>query len=586
MKKIIILFILCAFYALSTSCERMFGDYLDKAPGVDVTEDTIFSSRTQVETFLAGIYEQAIHTGYPYMAWKVGTTSYLNDDRGNAFSYAASCDEGEYSPGWYRANTTYNVGNITPANIAAHDDVRYYVRWSAIRMINTMLERVDEVPGMDQAYKDQIKGEVKFLRALNYFEMFKRWGGVPVISKRFAPDENAKIPRSSVDSTLNFILNDCNDAIGLLPDQYPGFQKGRITKIAAMALKSKALLYAASPLFNTETPYLSMPNPADNRLICFGNYDVNRWKLAADAAKAVIDQAPQAGVQLITDQGVDKNYRYVWEKMDNAEIILSDKLYNGGRAKSTNGMPWYALTSGAIASGWGGVCVNQNFIEKFYDKRDGTPQTWADAGSDLNQKYAELDYRFHQTVGYNGVYWSQGYPILETFQGGRHATDARTGYYIRKWIPENFASRPPVNFTLFRLAEAYLNYAEALNEVQGPVQAAYDAVNVIRRRSGMPDLPANLTKAEFRERVRKERGIELAWEDHRFWDTNRWMIGEDTKSGPITGLTIYKIDGTSPQQFRYVRQVLEQRVWYRKQYLCPFTQTEINKGYLLQNPGY
>jgi hypothetical protein len=143
-----------------------------------------------------------------------------------------------------------------------------------------------------------------------------------------------------------------------------------------------------------------------------------------------------------------------------------------------------------------------------------------------------------------------------------------------------------VNFTLFRLAEAYLNYAEALNESQGPVQEAYDAINIIRRRSGMPDLPAGLSQAEFRAKVWKERGIELAWEDHRFWDVNRWMIGEQIKNGPITGLKITKVGSAVPQQFHYERITLENRVWYRRQYLCPFTQTEINKGYLVQNPGY
>ncbi|HLP73148.1 MAG TPA: RagB/SusD family nutrient uptake outer membrane protein [Bacteroidales bacterium] len=598
MKKLFIIISLCAIYVFATSCERMFGDFLDKAPGVDVTEDTIFSSQTQVETFMSGIYEQAMHTGYPYMSWKVGTTSYVNDDHGNAFSYAASCDEGEYSPNWYRANTTYNVGNITPANIATQDDSRYYVRWSAIRMINTLLERIDKVPDMDPAYVKQLKGEVTFLRALNYFEMFKRWGGVSIITKRFQANDNAKIKRSSVDSTFQFIMKDCDDAIASLPDQYPAFQRGRVTKGAALALKSKALLYAASPLFNTATPYMSFDNPEYNRLLCFGNYKEERWAEAAKAAYEVIKWAPNGGVQLITDEiggGPDKNYRYAWEKMDNPEIILADKQYNGGNPKTSNGMPWYALLSGSIAGGWGGVCVTQTFVENFYDKRDGTPETWAAAGDDLNQKYAELDYRFHQTVGYNGVYWSPQNPVLETFKpDGRDAADAITGYFIHKWIPENHRSKPPVNFTLFRLAEAYLNYAEAANEVYGPYTpaptagtlTAAEAVNIIRRRSGMPDLPTGLSKDDFRARVWKERGIELAWEDQRFWDVNRWMIGEQTKSGPIYGLRITKVAGTNPQQFHYERYKLEDRVWYRKQYLCPFAQSEVNKGFLIQNPGY
>jgi hypothetical protein len=143
-------------------------------------------------------------------------------------------------------------------------------------------------------------------------------------------------------------------------------------------------------------------------------------------------------------------------------------------------------------------------------------------------------------------------------------------------------------FIIFRLAEAYLNYAEALNEAQGPVQAAYDAVNTIRQRSGMPNLPAGLSQTDFRARVRHERAIELAYEFHRFYDIRRWMIAEEdgVMQGDIWGIKITKIAGTNPQEFNYLPYVFETRVFHTYMYLHPLPQNEVNKGYLVQNPGY
>jgi len=139
---------------------------------------------------------------------------------------------------------------------------------------------------------------------------------------------------------------------------------------------------------------------------------------------------------------------------------------------------------------------------------------------------------------------------------------------------------------VFRLAEAYLNYAEALNEAQGPVQAAHDAVNLIRQRSGMPRLPANLTKDQFRDRVRNERDIEMAFEDHRLYDIRRWKIAENegVMQGAMQGLRITR--PTSGTEFSYQVYTFENRSFFSRMYLHPFQNTEVFKGYLVQNPGY
>lgn len=575
MRRIIIIIISVSgmFYIMS-SCEGI-DDFLEKPPGIDVTEETIFSSRQEVETAVASMYLYGIHSVYGYA--------------GNSLSNphetlsAGATDEAETAADWYSTNW-WNEASINPNKI---DDPRYSNRWQAIRKANILIERINSVPDADQAYQDQVKGEALFIRALNYFEMFKRFGGVPIIETRLNVADNLMFPRNTVEEVVNFIVRDCDDAAALLPSSYPSNFRGRATKGAALILKSKALLFAASPQFNTTTSYL---DAGENKtLVCYGNVDIQRWQLAADAAKAVIDWAPTADCHLITDQGVTKNYKYVWEQYDNAEIILAEKSssYIGKWTR-----PWSAIAPPTVypgSSGQNGISVTFNFV-KFYERKDGTKQTWnPSGGNDLNQKYAELDPRFVQTVAYNGSFWNEEHPNIQIFEGGRHQITCDGGHWLHKLYPDAISEKTwqyIPNSTLFRLAEAYLNYAEALNEAQGPVQDAYDAVDMIRERSGMPPFPAGLSKEQFRERVRNERAIELAFEDHRFWDIRRWLIAENegVMKGDMYGLRIFKIEN-SPE-FRYEPYVFEIRSFVPRMYLHPFPQNEVNKGYLVQNPGW
>ncbi|MVM36700.1 RagB/SusD family nutrient uptake outer membrane protein [Spirosoma sp. HMF3257] len=568
--------VICGVLCLAvSSCDKSISEFLDKAPGVDVTESTIFSSKVQLETFIAGTYRIGLHSIFTYNDANLIPTS-----RTYCIN-APITDEAECEVTFMHPEQ-WNAGNVTSATtLVANEDYRYFIRWTAIRDCNIILERLKDVPNLDDTYKNQVIGEVKFIRALNYAEMLKRYGGVPIIDKRFQLTDNFQVKRNTIEDVVNFIVKDCDDAVAKLPATYTSNFRGRITKTAAQMLKSRTLLYAASPLFNTATPYMSLGE--DNKLICYGNQDNSRWQLAADAAKAALDLAPAGNFSLITDKGVDKNYKYAWEQNDNAEIVLAEKTYPS-RARTQ--FPWYGQQPVSIINAWGGVSVIHNFVRK-YEKKDGTPQTWP-GGTDLMQKYAELDPRFAQTVGYNGSYYDKDVPLLETFQGGRHAADCDGGAWLKKLLPDalSASSGAVPNGIVFRLAEAYLNYAEALNEAQGPVPAAYDAVNTIRQRSGMPKLPTGLTKEQFRDRVRNERDIELAFEDHRLYDIRRWKIAENdgVMQGPFYGLKITKITGST--DFKYEPYVFETRTFLPRMYLHPFLNTEVYKGYLVQNPGY
>lgn len=559
------------------SCDKGIDEFLDKAPGVDITEDVIFSSPVQLETFVTGTYRIGLHSIFAY-------NEAINPLRTIYTLNAGATDEAEAEVSFFHTQT-WNAATFTPNDIVNNEDNRWPTRWTAIRNCNIILERIGQVPGLTDPYKNQVIGEVKFIRALNYFEMLKRYGGVPILDKRFSTNENYVVKRNTVAETIDFILKDCEDAINGVPATYPANQRGRITQSAARMLKSRTLLFAASPLFNTADPYLSLGSA--NNLICLGNYDATRWQTAADAAKAVIDNAAAGSFGLVDDKGVTKNYKFVWEQPDNKEIVLAEKLV---ASRSRTQFPFYGMEPVCIINAWGGVLVTHTFVMK-YDKRDGTPQTWdmVAGGSDLVAKYNELDYRFAQTVGYNGSYFNADHPVLQTYQGGKHSPDCRTGAWMKKFLPDQMsqaAANATPNGILFRLAEAYLNYAEALNEAQGPTPEAYAAVNIIRQRSGMADLPAGLTQDQFREKVRKERDIELAFEDHRLWDIRRWMVAENdgVMKGKFWGLKIFTIPAST--EFRYEPFNFETRTFNRNMYLHPFPQAEVNKGYLVQNPGW
>jgi hypothetical protein len=573
MKNLIIIGICCVLvYALLPSCEDMFGDYLDKAPGIDVTEDTIFSSQEQVEMFIAGIYKAGIHTGAPGLdnnwmsrmdGWESGIT-----------------DEGESIADWFWTNWWNSADAPIPTWTM---DFRFAMRWTCIRMCFTLLDRIDDVPGINSAFANRSKGEATWMIAMQYFEMFKFYGGVPIIPKKLSLTQDELLyPRNTVAEVVDYIIQLCDEAAQLLPDSYPADLTGHVTKGCALALKSRTLLYAASPTFNTANPYLDFG--ANNPLICYGNYDVNRWQIAADAAKAVLDWAPSGGVHLITDKGVDKNYEYVWQTYDNAEFILSEKLDNGSQSW------WYWLVGvPQMYGGLGPITVPFNFV-KLYRKADGTPQTWDPAGgSDLQAKYSELEPRFHQSIAYNHCYWNADFPDMHMYEGTPLFDGCKGGHWQRKHMLAAYSygnTSVSCNWPIFRLAEFYLNYAEALNEAQGPTTEAYAAVNAIRSRSGLPNLPADLTQDQFRDEVRLERTIEFAFEEHRLWDIRRWEIAEQdgVMKGNMIGFHITPNADTT--EFNYEPYVFETRRFPKRAYRHPFEQDEVFKGYLIQNPGY
>jgi len=598
MKKIFILAItFCCL--ITSSCNE---DFLEKAPGVDLVENDVFKNKANLEIFMATVYRYSMHSIFRYgiqssLPFSNATTT------GSIHPTTSISDEGDASEGAFVSTNRWNEGTVLPSSIIA-EDFRYYIRWIAMRQINLVIKRIDEVPDADVDYKKQVIAEVKFLRALNYMEMLKRFGGVPIVEEVYEAGAPINTPRATFEECVNFILKDVDEAIANLPGSYSASQTGRATSVAAAALKSEVLLYAASPQYNTATPVLSMNDAADNKLICYGNFDANRWQLAADAAKAAIDLAVTNGYGLIDETanrnpnelnngtvGPLGNYRVAWETYNNKELIL---LYQGGSGIANQGTnngqgTWTFWNAKCFGSYWSGISVPLNFLKK-YEKLDGTPQSWdATGGADLMAKYAQLDPRFKQSICYTTAYYTSRDPIAQIFIGGKDYVDCKGGTWLRKYAPRSANNGTFVmNDPIFRVNELYLNYAEALNEAQGPVAEAYNAINAIRNRSAMPNLPAGLSKDQFRLRVRNEIAIEMLNDDHRFWDVKRWLIAQEegVMQGDMNGLQITRT-GTAPNyKYAWLPYKFETRFFPSKMYLHPFPQSEVLKGNLIQNPGW
>lgn len=417
------------------------------------------------------------------------------------------------------------------------------------------------------------KAETYFLRAYYKFELVRRYGAIVLPTKLYDPQEDLKLPRNSFDECVNSIIADCDLAAYSLPMHTTGYnaandtkELGRATALAALALKSRILLYAASPLFNPTN-------------------DLTKWQKAADAAKVVIDKGKTSLYGNSTNWTNLFNYALA---PYNNEVIFATQALSRNDIESSNAPVSY---DGAL----GRTNPTQELVDAF-EMSNGKPISDITSGYNPLNPYLNRDPRLKMSILYNGSTF-KSLPV-STYVGGKDGLNininaTKTGYYMKKFLSEsakwnqvsNVSVRRP--WVLIRHAEILLNYAEALNEAQGPVADVYAKVNQVRTRAGMPNLPAALSQTEMRARIHNERRVELCFEEQRIFDVRRWKEGGVYFNSPVHGMQITADANGVPVSYQII--TVQNRVFDESRYyLFPFPQTEVAVAApnLVQNPGW
>nr|WP_255406490.1 RagB/SusD family nutrient uptake outer membrane protein [Prevotella sp. KH2C16] len=557
MYNILLGICLCASSVFCCSCNS----YLDREIDSYINKNMTFSSYERTNQYLVSIYA-IIPDGL--------------DRMGSGGMFDAATDDAE------QALETSNVQKFNTGswNAVSNPDDMWNRLYSGIRMANEFLENADGVnldtykndPSNQTEYQNRLKdiriwkAEAQFLRAYFYFELLKRYGPVPIITTPLSINgDYGNTERPSMEECVDFISKDCDEAASILEitPWRDNTALGHATKGAALALKSRLLLYAASPLYQdwTNTSEESLPS------------NIAKWTEAAAAAKAVIDLGQYSLTPFYTDLFTNN--------FQSSEFIFM-KRYSANTSLESYNFP---ISFG----GQGGTNPSQNLVDA-YEMNDGTTFSWDNASQAANP-YKDRDARLNATVIVNGSQWKQN--TVDIWTGGKdgaYTTNAtKTGYYLKKFSNESVniltgGGALGHTWPIFRLAEIYLNYAEALNESAPGNPDIAEYVNNVRARADQPDLPEGLTQEQMRERIRRERRIELAFEEHRAWDVRRWKIASSTLGTVLRGVNITKEGDVA---VRYLPYTVEQRTFLPKMYWYPIPQSELLKlPSWKQNPGW
>lgn len=569
-KYILMLGVGCALF--NTSCT----DDYEAVPLEQFTLDFVFSETdslgNQAYQYLNSVYSQ-MQNGHN----RVGG-DYLDAATDDAIS--SSLTENDV----YKLAT----GQYTAASQIG-SDMRWNQYYAGIRTATTFITNIDRVPLMDtfndgEPLNRAWKSEARFIRALHYFNLVKRYGGVPLLGDHvYQLGEDMELPRNTFEECVDYIVSELDairDSLRTAPITDLSTKGHAVTREAAMALKARVLLYAASPLFNGENIAPS------NELTGYTDYSAERWKLAADAAKYFIDN--YTFFELVPE------FQNVFTVDANPEIIFFRQGGNNRNIETTNGPVGFSSQN----LGNGRTSPSQNLVDAF-PMLDG--KSISDSSSayrySVSSMYQNRDPRLKKTVLHNGATWLN--TTLETYQGGTNnpagATQkTKTSYYLRKFMGafENEANYYDVrhNWISFRYAEVLLNFAEAQNEYAGPGDDVYQVIKDLRARAGieagndgMYGLNSGMDKEEMRAVIQNERRIELAFEEHRYWDIRRWKIAEDVFNQPIEGLVIINSAGVMIPNFVDVLSTS----FEERQYLYPIPYSEVIKNQnMVQNPGW
>lgn len=616
MKKRYVIIALSVFGTVFTSCNDSF---VNTKPLDQLSESVVWTDPSLADAFVTELYGGLGNGGF--------------DEQ----MLASLTDEASFThPG--RNITTITESRSQPADPGwINGTLSWQNMYTRIRACNLAIENLKKATTFPAATVTRLTGEAKFMRAYFYHQLVRYFGGVPIVDKSFSlADTEFLSKRNTMKECIDFIVKDCDEASAALNGL--SMAAGRATRPAAMALKSRILVYAASDLYDATTAksksaaMAAYTNPEFVAYVDGSRAD--RWTKAKDAAKAVLD-LPGLGSQLnlsapATKDDGSANYQNIALARNGGEkdlifarYFINAKQEGGGRIGLFNGPNGY--------HNWAGNAPIQNFVDD-YEMMDGSKFSWSNAEHSANP-YAKRDPRFYASLMYDGSTWKPrtadvaAKDPLNQIQTGQYeissgsgkvpyfGLDMRkssvedwngsyTGYYFRKFLDPNPAivdqsTWQQIPWPFLRYTEAIFNYVEACIEL-GQDAEARAWLNKIRFRSGMP--ASTESGDALRQRYRNERRIEMAFEEQRYHDARRWMIAAPTlgrkvqiinvigtlKAGKT--VTLYKYDPTSyDYQYKVVEMDpgKENRAWADKMYFLPIHRDEMNRNKnLVQNPGY
>jgi starch-binding outer membrane protein, SusD/RagB family len=559
-----------------TSCKK---NLLDITPTTGVAGTTLFSDPNLTEALVTNNYRDLAY-GFYNCHWQ-------------AFMLTGATDETLSAYESYTGVNVINKGLIDPTpngeGFTGTFDGNPYPRqqvwannYNYIAQENSFFENIANVPGLSDNDKQRLTGEMRALRAFRYFTLVKHYGGVPIITRTFGLNDSFSVARNTVDECFQFIISQLDSAITELPAVATNF--GTIDQGIAMSIKSRVLLFYASPLFNISN-------------------DVARWQAAADAAKAVMDLGRYSLVPWIDY----KNMFIKYEPANKENIFITINQSGKPSEGHQDDYPWPGLTFEYCVmpfSRGGNIMYTpmQQMVDS-YEMLNGKPITDPGSGYDPQNPYANRDPRLDIDIYHQGSTLNQSTIDFVNPDGlDFNQNQTVTGYLLAKFVDPSVYDATGVTlgsgqgnqpWIYIRYAEILLNYAEAINEAQGPANA-YTAINMIRERAGMPDLPSGLSKDEMRQRIQNERKVELSFEEHRFWDVRRWKIAGTVNNMTAMGVSITK-NSNGSLHYSYVVPNTGGNLDYDPvrvfkdpaNYFFPIPMSEIAADPLLtQNPGY
>ena len=620
-NRLIYILLVMVLVSVFTSCKK---DFLDTKSLTTVPSSDTWKDGPLSEAFVTNLYAGLGQGGFDEQM-----LASLSDEA--VFTHAG------------RGINTINEGTLNPSNLGwVGSTYEWTNMYNYIRVANIALQQLPTATFDDADLKGRLQGEAHFMRAYFYQQLLRYYGGVPLITQVYGLNEDYTISRNTFEECVNFILKDCDSAITFLTGK--DLPKGRGSVNAALALKSRVLLYAASDLHDMPTA------KANSTLIAgFSNPELlgyisgdrtARWQAAQAAAKAVLDAAGQ-GYQLnlgepATQEDAQKYYLSIamggGSKDGGIDAAASSELLF--ERDFTPNKDEYAGIYVGLANGpngyhnWAGNSPIQELVDD-YEMMDGSKFDWNDP-EQAAHPYNNRDPRFYATILYDGAGWKPRDKIsgnvdpVNQIQSGKYEISAGTfipgldtrqssienwngswtGYYMKKFIDPDpnvvdNNTRQYIPWPFFRYTEAVLNYVEASIEL-GQETEARNWLNKIRFRAGMPAIV--LTGDALKQEYRNERRIEMVYEEQRYHDARRWMIAPETLGRKLVYINVtgtLKSGATAPSPYKHDETLynysyvpvednsLENRQWVDKMYFRPIGRDEIIKNNkLVNNPGY